>query len=392
MNGNMTSRSARVFLAFLAATFIVGVAGALQTPTLSRFLTDEVQASPMAVGLFYATNAIAGIVVSFLVAKQSDSCNSRRQVVLFCCAMAIGNALTFAFTRNYLALLAIGVAFSSLASAAMPQMFAFAREYAVTSKRNVIAFNAILRAQMSLAWVIGPPLSFMIAFQYGFTTMYLCAAGMFGVAMVIIRRCLPRLERKALSAHHNELPGNEHIWGNRSIICLFLATLFMWTANIMYLIDMPLYIDNVLALSPTLAGPLMGLAAGIEIPVMLLAGALVPRWGKRNLIFIAVICGALFYIGLIFLRSEWALFALQPLNALFIGIVASIGMLYFQDLMPSRAGVASTLFNNGISCSVIVAGLMQGWIVSYWGHEMIYPMALLMTLISLIFCALVKPI
>lgn len=51
---------------------------------------------------------------------------------------------------------------------------------------------------------------------------------------------------------------------------------------------------------------------------------------------------------------------LQIFNAIFIGIVAGIGMLYFQDLMPGRAGAATTLFTNSISTGVILAGVLQG--------------------------------
>ena len=40
------------------------------------------------------------------------------------------------------------------------------------------------------------------------------------------------------------------------------------------------------------------------------------------------------------------LLALQLLNAIYIGILAGIGMLYFQDLMPGRAGAATTLYTN----------------------------------------------
>jgi SET family sugar efflux transporter-like MFS transporter len=66
------------------------------------------------------------------------------------------------------------------------------------------------------------------------------------------------------------------------------------------------------------------------------------------LMLLAVLAGVGFYAGLVTLSSQSALIALQLLNAIFIGIVAGIGMSYFQDLMPGRAGVATTLFANSI--------------------------------------------
>ncbi|CDK69001.1 Putative transport protein [Klebsiella pneumoniae IS10] len=62
-----------VYAAFMLVAFMMGVAGALQAPTLSLFLSREVGAQPFWVGLFYTVNAIAGILVSLWLAKRSDS-------------------------------------------------------------------------------------------------------------------------------------------------------------------------------------------------------------------------------------------------------------------------------------------------------------------------------
>lgn len=381
-----------IFIAFLFTTFIIGIAGALQSPTLSRFLSFEVKVDPILVGIFYSVNAIASIIGSFLLAKYSDKKGDRRNIVIFCCLMGIANSIIFAFSRHYLVLITLGVLFAALSSAAMPQIFALAREYAVKTGRNVVAFNSLIRAQLSLAWVIGPPLSFALAINYGFTTMYLTAMSMFMVAMIFVAIFLPSVEKNPTSSLDavNLATANQPIFKNKNVVFLFLSTIFMWTANMMYLIDMPLYVDSVLHFSSSLPGELMGLAAGIEIPVMLIAGYLVPYLGKRNLFFIAIICGVLFYIGIISFPNEIVLYILQIFNALFIGIVANIGIIYFQDLLPTRMGVASTLFNNGITCSIILAGMLQGFISDTYGHELIYWIALIMVSISLLFCALVK--
>lgn len=388
-------RQGVIFSAFLFATFVIGVAGALQSPTLSRFLSVDVNVDPRLVGLFFSVNAFVSIIGSFLLAKYSDKRGDRRNIVIFCCLMGVTNSLIFAFSRNYYLLITLGVLFAALSSAAMPQIFALAREYAVKSGRNVVAFNSLIRAQLSLAWVIGPPLSFGLAIEYGFTTMYLSAMSMFIVAMIFVAIFLPSVEKNPTSELPNNVDlqaANQPLFKNKNVVFLLLSTVFMWTANMMYIIDMPLYVQSVLHLSDSLPGYLMGLAAGIEIPVMIIAGYLVPMLGKRNLFFIAIICGLIFYIGMILFTDEWILFVLQLFNALFIGIVANIGIIYFQDLLPTRMGVASTLFNNGIICSIIIAGMLQGFVSESYGHEIIYSIALIMVAISLIFCALVKEV
>lgn len=376
---------------FLVAAFIIGIAGALQAPTLSRYLAEDVKVNPYQVGLFYSINAVAGIVISFLLAQYSDNKGVRRNIILFCCLMGIGNCITFAFSRQYFILVTVGIFFSAFTSAAMPQIFASAREYTDKTGRNVVVFNGILRAQLSLAWVIGPPLSFALAVNYGFTIMYLSAAAMFFVAMLIVFLCFPVIKRPTSVTKKQE--PKEKIFNNPNVILLFIASISMGTANMMYLIDMPLYIDDILPGSPSLPGHLMGIAAAIEIPAMLIASMLVPRFGNKNLICFAVICGIIFYIGMVSTQNEWMLIGLQFFNGLFIGIVASIGLIYFQDLLPKRTGVASTLFNNCISCSIILAGMLQGIISANFGHHMIYVIALAMISVSFIFClSIAKPV
>lgn len=379
-----------IYLAFMMVAFMIGVAGALQAPTLSLFLSREVGVAPFWVGLFYTVNAIAGIGVSLALAKRSDRQGDRRKLIMFCCLMAVGNALLFAFNRHYLTLITCGVFLASLASTAMPQLFALAREYADSSAREVVMFSSIMRAQISVAWVIGPPLAFMLALNYGFTTMYAIAAGIFVISLVMIAFWLPSVARVAQPA---DVPVTQISgWSDKNVRMLFIASTLMWTCNTMYIIDMPLWISSELGLPDSLAGVLMGTAAGLEIPAMILAGYYVKRFGKRRMMVSAVIAGVLFYAGLLMFHSREALLGLQIFNAIFIGIIAGIGMLWFQDLMPGRAGSATTLFTNSISTGVILAGVIQGALAQSYGHAAVYWVIAALSLLTLFLTSRVKDI
>ncbi|HFV3840453.1 TPA: sugar efflux transporter SetA [Escherichia coli] len=386
----MARRMNGVYAAFMLVAFMMGVAGALQAPTLSLFLSREVGAQPFWIGLFYTVNAIAGIGVSLWLAKRSDSQGDRRKLIIFCCLMAIGNALLFAFNRHYLTLITCGVLLASLANTAMPQLFALAREYADNSAREVVMFSSVMRAQLSLAWVIGPPLAFMLALNYGFMVMFSIAAGIFTLSLVLIAFMLPSVARVELPSENAlSMQGG---WQDSNVRMLFVASTLMWTCNTMYIIDMPLWISSELGLPDKLAGFLMGTAAGLEIPAMILAGYYVKRYGKRRMMVIAVAAGVLFYTGLIFFNSRMALMTLQLFNAVFIGIVAGIGMLWFQDLMPGRAGAATTLFTNSISTGVILAGVIQGAIAQSWGHFAVYWVIAVISVVALFLTAKVKDV
>ena len=80
------------------------------------------------------------------------------------------------------------------------------------------------------------------------------------------------------------------------------------------------------------------------------------------------------------------------IDTIFIGIIAGIGMLWFQDLMPGRAGAATTLFTNSISTGVILAGVMQGALSQSYGHASVYWTIAAISLMTLFLTSRVKDI
>ena len=378
--------------AFLIVAFFTGIAGALQTPTLSLFLTNEVHVRPALVGFFFTGSAIIGILVSQFLAGRSDRKGDRKSLIVFCCLLGVMACVLFAWNRNYFILLFVGVFLSSFGSTANPQLFALAREHADHTGREAVMFSSVLRAQVSLAWVIGPPLAFMLALNYGFTTMFSIAAGIFVISLALIAIKLPSVPRVEQPSEEAAALVQAGGWQDKNVRMLFIASTLMWTCNTMYIIDMPLWISSDLGLPDSLAGILMGTAAGLEIPAMILAGYYVKRFGKRKMMVAAVAAGVLFYAGLILFHGRTALLALQLFNAVFIGIIAGIGMLWFQDLMPGRAGAATTLFTNSISTGVILAGVMQGALSQSYGHASVYWTIAAISLVTLFLTSKVKDI
>ncbi|BEO38510.1 sugar efflux transporter SetB [Serratia marcescens] len=361
-------------LAFLAVAFLTGIAGALQTPTLSLFLETEVKVRPALVGLFFTGSAVIGILVSQFLAGRSDKKGDRKSLIFLCCMLGALGFTLFAWSRNYYLLLLVGVLLTSFGSTANPQMFALAREHADRSGREAVMFTSIMRAQVSLAWVIGPPIAFALALGFGFKTLYLAGAAAFVLCGLLVWQRLPSMP-KAVAAGAPLAAPRQH---RRDSLLLFAACTLMWTANSMYLITMPLYVVHELRLPERLAGVLMGAAAGLEIPIMLLAGLAAKRCGKRFLMRVAVVAGVLFYAGLLFITGSGQLIALQLLNAAFIGVLAGIGMLYFQDLMPGQAGTATTLFTNTIRVGWIIAGALAGAVAEIWRYHAVFYAALAM--------------
>ncbi|EFN0905454.1 sugar efflux transporter SetB [Escherichia coli] len=371
-------------MAFLIVAFLTGIAGALQTPTLSIFLTDEVHARPAMVGFFFTGSAVIGILVSQFLAGRSDKRGDRKSLIVFCCLLGVLACTLFAWNRNYFVLLFVGVFLSSFGSTANPQMFALAREHADKTGREAVMFSSFLRAQVSLAWVIGPPLAYALAMGFSFTVMYLSAAVAFIVCGVMVWLFLPSMQKELpLATGTVEAPRRNR----RDTLLLFVICTLMWGSNSLYIINMPLFIINELHLPEKLAGVMMGTAAGLEIPTMLIAGYFAKRLGKRFLMRVAAVGGVCFYAGMLMAHSPVILLGLQLLNAILIGILGGIGMLYFQDLMPGQAGSATTLYTNTSRVGWIIAGSVAGIVAEIWNYHAVFWFAMVM-IIATLFCLL----
>lgn len=367
--------------AFLIVAFLTGIAGALQTPTLSIFLTDEVHARPGMVGFFFTGSAVIGIIVSQFLAGRSDKKGDRKKLIVFCCVLGMLACVLFAWNRNYFILLFIGVFLSSFGSTANPQMFALAREHADRTGREAVMFSSSSAPRSRWPGSL-PPLAYALAMGFSFTVMYLSAAVAFIVCGVMVWFFLPSMRKDApLATGTLEAPRRNR----RDTLLLFVICTLMWGTNSLYIINMPLFIINELHLPEKLAGVMMGTAAGLEIPTMLIAGYFAKRLGKRLLMCIAVVAGLCFYAGMLLAHAPATLLGLQLLNAIYIGILGGIGMLYFQDLMPGQAGSATTLYTNTIRVGWIIAGSLAGIAAEIWNYHAVFWFALVM-IVATMFC------
>ncbi|MCK3657005.1 sugar transporter [Pasteurellaceae bacterium Macca] len=364
-------------------------------PALTVYLHNEVTPDPVLIGWFYSINSLVSMVLSQLVAHYSDHYPHRRFIIALSCLMQLFGCLLFAFNRDYYVLLIVGTLLVGLGSSATSQLFALSREYSQSQQRDSTMFNTVLRAQLSLAWIVGPPLAYFLSAEFGFTFMYCVAGVIFAISIIIVLLMLPQgvnISPKSAPLDEENLR-EEGISSNRhAVMLLSVVCLLALTCNSMMFINMPIYLNETLRLPSQLAGIMMGTAAGIEIPVMLMAGFCTHFVSKKTLMLISLGAGVGYYIGLSLATQAWQLIAIQLFNGLFIGILASIGMIYFQDLMPYKMGTATTLFSNTGSASWITAGQFAGIMASQFGYVSTWYLAIFLCFLAFILMCKVRKI
>ena len=168
-------------LGIYALFCMVGFVAALILPTLSLFLAKEIGVRPLLVGIPFAGIALASMAYNHFIGHWSDSLRDRRPLVTACCLVGSLVCLTLAYSRHYWVVAITVVVFLSFAIVAFSQIMAYSLDYAkhnIPSER-VSLFNAIVRAQIAIAWVAGPPTGFLLAAYMGFSFMYLFSAATF---------------------------------------------------------------------------------------------------------------------------------------------------------------------------------------------------------------------
>lgn len=364
--------------AFLIVAFLTGIAGALQTPTLSLFLTNEVHVRPAMVGFFYRQR---GYWHSGQSVPRRPLRPSGRSQAADCRLLSAGGAgLRTLCLEPQLFHFAVHRRFSQ-------QLWIDRQPADVCPRAGACRQDRPRSGDVQLhftcpgllAWVIGPPLAYALAMGFGFTAMYLSAAAAFIVCGIMVWLFLPSMRKaKPVATGRLEAPRTHR----RDALLLFSICTLMWGTNSLYIINMPLFIINELHLPEKLAGLMMGTAAGLEIPTMLIAGYYARRFGKRFLMRLLAVAGVLFYVGMLTVHTPALLLAMQVLNAIYIGILAGIGMLYFQDLMPGQAGAATTLYTNTTRVGWIIAGSLAGVVAEIWSYHAVFWIALAMGVVT----------
>lgn len=346
--------------------------------TLSLFLADAVGAGPGLIGLYFMGCAVVGIGINLAMGWLSDRLPDRRIALSSTALAGVAGALVFAGARDYAVVFATGAVLLGLNEAYISQMFAYVKEFADFTGREVTPFSSTVRSIFSAGWVIGPPVGLFLLVHAGFGRMYVGAAGLLLLTAILGRWFLP-----ALPAPPRPEP-KDKTEGRGSAIRRLVATVpsRSWyllgavtavnVANGMYIISIALYVTKDLNLSPSLVGLMAGVCAALEIPLMITVGRLADRIGKVRLVAAAVVLAVIFFCLLPMADSAPALIALQLPNALWIAVITSIPMVVVQQEVPGGTGTVSALYSSTFPIAQLLAGAITGVVAAQAGYRSVF--------------------
>lgn len=132
------------------------------------------------------------------------------------------------------------------------------------------------------------------------------------------------------------------------------AFVLLQAANATVTSIMTLYVTDTVGIDVIWAGIALGVAAGLEIPALIMIGKLSRRYSSLRLIVTGCFAGIAYYTAMAYVTGPTMLLALQPLNAWCFAAIAGVGLTLFQQMIP-RPGLSTGLYMNTRRLGAIVS-------------------------------------
>lgn len=363
-----------------ASVFFLGFGLSIAAPYLSLYGVNRVGMTPLQLGLFLTLNAVSAVLVSTRLARVSDRMPSRRPLVLLALASGAAGYLALSALHSYLAVVLVGLLLLGLGAAAFPQLFSFARaSFGGAAGGLPERALTVLRSMFSLAWVVGPGLGALALVWWGFTGVFLLAAG----CLLLAALPLLRVGAPPPPATPVQPAATGVVAGPTPPVHWVVVAFVLYGMSMsMGMSFFPLLITKTLGGGSGQVGFLVALCALLEIPVML---ALVTLRRLPGLAWLIKAAMGLFvlHFALVYLAQGQALLVVaQVIRAVVLAILAGLGMTYFQQLMPGRFGAATTLFSNTINVGGMLSGVVSGAWAQAFGYRGVYLLCGTLTLIA----------
>lgn len=380
---------------------LTGLVAALTVPFFAVFLTETLHASPAQTSLFLFSTPVTAIALGSMIARVSDRPGVRYKILLWGAAAGVVGYGCYALSRNYWLLLAVGLTVIAVAGSLLAQVYALGAEILNRDHPEKAALGiSSLRMMISFAWAAGAPAAGYVLDRIDFDGLFLVAGAMHLVILPVVLLLRVRQARAGtptpaaspveLEVAAEPSPAAAGEPAMRTLIATRAAFVLLQAVTSLTVSAMPLFIASDLRGSANSAGIVLGTCAALEIPLMPLFGSLASRFRVYALLLAGCGFGAAYCSVAILATNIWHMVAAQILHACFVCTIGGLGIRYFQQLLPSALGRASTMFSNSGRLSGMLAGVAIG-VVMVYGYRMAFVASLGFCLLGTLMLAASRP-
>jgi SET family sugar efflux transporter-like MFS transporter len=151
------------------------------------------------------------------------------------------------------------------------------------------------------------------------------------------------------------------------VALLVVAVTLFYLATFAGSVALPLHVTRGLDLPASAVGLLYSACAAVEVVAALALARLPARIRDRGLIVAAMGGFAAFCVLAVLADGMELLLAAQVARGVAIAVVGAAGIRFFQDVLAPAVGRAMALYSNAGTAGALLAGVLAGLAVQYWG-------------------------
>lgn len=333
------------------AALLWGLQIAFLVPSLALILVTLYDASTAEVGWVLAVYNASGFIAALLIPAYADRRKDYLRPMLGCGVLTLLLAIILAATTSLPVAVVALIVVGGPAGVGNAMLFAHLRHSGATSADIVNT-----RAIVSIAWIAGPPLATLIIGAFGDRAILLAIGAVAILAstttavMITQRSAAPDPNSPAQPAEDDQLALRRS-----AVVLIVAAFVLLQAANATVTSIMTLYVAETVQIEVIWAGIALGVAAGLEVPALILMGKLSLRFSSLKLLATGCLAGIAYYVTMAFVTGPVLLLALQPFNAWCFAAIAGVGLTLFQQMIP-RPGLSTGLYTNTRRIGAIVSG------------------------------------
>lgn len=386
---NVRDRSA--YLRMTAVLFMVFAAGGLINPLMSVYV-QSIGANTAEIGLTVATFQAASLASQYWWGNRSDRIGRRKPLVLIGTA---GMALVYLVTASinwygwlFIIRIAEGLVMAAYQSGSLALMGDVLEDEAARGR-----LMGMYRSLGSLAFAGAALTGGLLADQFGLRTPLMLAGAFHMLAFLLVLGIRERGTTLPTEAAVPAAPVVRERLGDvlprdprsRMVLWSFLALSFVWFFGMGSVVSLwPVYMRGV-GYSQTYVSGLWALAALGEVPMLMIAGWMADRWGRKWVIIGGVTGQALVYTAYTISTALTWLVPVQMIRSLTYSSFETPAMLYATELgLRRQRGRLSGIYYTASGIGGIAGASIGGAVAQMLGLPLMYRgVALIMGIVAL---------
>ena len=330
-----------------SSLFLIGLSSASVAPYRAIVAIDNLGMSNSIYAVIMTLTSVGTAIASLVLGYFADRVSDRRFLVIACASLgALAYGLIYLFPTPLIYIIAF-CAILPFGGALFSQTFSFSRVYYDQRHPDRAEFMvSVLRTLFTVAWIVVPPVAGWVASTYTVFDLFAAAALahisftlIFGLLFTDSKTKIGFTGKKEdKSATTSWRIPRERLVGIGGVTLLRVALA-------LHLTTLPLAIINDYGGTLRDVGINASIAAGLEVPFMLLWGLALSRFSKERILVVNGLIYALYLLLLFYAESVSHVFWLQGLNAIATAALLSITISYMQEAIKGWVGLSTALMD-----------------------------------------------